>query len=148
MCLYETGRNALTAVLDLAAHEQDGPVGLPGICERTGLGLPCLEEIFRKLLDHGIVAMTSGTDCGYQLLQTPEELTAAEIILAVEDGGTGNALGCGTSPRRMPSRDFAQLAAETLWSGLDASLIGYLSTVTIRDMTGCTAAGPCRAWMH
>lgn len=148
MCLYEKGRDALTAVLDVAMHGQDGPVALRGICERTGLGAPCLEDIFRRLLDHGIVAMACGSDCGYLLLHSPEELTAAEIVLAVEDAGTGAAPGCDTGPRHKPSRDIAQRAAVGLWSGLDDCLIGYLSTVTIKELAGRNAVSPCRAWTH
>ena len=148
MCLYEKGRDALAAVLDVALHEQEGPVALPRICQRTGLDLAFLEDIFRKLLDHGIVATTCGPGCGYMLLQPAEDLTAAEVVLAVEDATLGGAPRCRKGTCRTPSHDAAQLAADDLWSGLDASLIGYLSTITIKDMACCNAARPCRARTH
>lgn len=148
MYLYEKGRAALTAVLDVALHEQEGPVDLPQVCQRTGLELAFLEDIFRKLLDHGIVATTCAPGCGYTLLQPAEDLTAAEVVLAVEATTLGGAPRCRNRACSLPTHDAARLAADDLWSGLDACLIGYLSTITIKEMACCGPARPCRARTH
>lgn len=49
MRLTTKGRYAVTAMLDLALHAQNGPVSLADISERQGISLSYLEQLFAKL---------------------------------------------------------------------------------------------------
>ena len=46
MRLTTKGRYAVTAVLDLALHQEDGPVSLAAISERQHISLSYLEQLF------------------------------------------------------------------------------------------------------
>ena len=55
MRLTTKGRYAVTAVLDLALHEDKGPVSLAAISERQQISLSYLEQLFAKLRRNDIV---------------------------------------------------------------------------------------------
>ena len=49
MRLTTKGRYAVTAMLDLALHSEQGPVSLADISARQGISLSYLEQLFAKL---------------------------------------------------------------------------------------------------
>lgn len=49
MRLTTKGRYAVTAMLDLALHADQGPVSLSDISNRQGISLSYLEQLFSKL---------------------------------------------------------------------------------------------------
>ncbi|MGB5297185.1 MAG: Rrf2 family transcriptional regulator, partial [Thiogranum sp.] len=58
MKLTSKGRYAVTAMLDLALHAENGPVTLAAISERQGISLSYLEQLFTRLRKHGLVSST------------------------------------------------------------------------------------------
>ena len=49
MRLTTKGRYAVTAMLDLALHKNQGPVSLADISQRQAISLSYLEQLFAKL---------------------------------------------------------------------------------------------------
>lgn len=60
MKLTSKGRYAVTAILDIALHSDDGPVSLSDISERQHISLSYLEQLFAKLRRHGLVKSVRG----------------------------------------------------------------------------------------
>ena len=60
MRLTAKGRYAVTAMLDLAVHENNGPISLAEISERQSISLSYLEQLFGKLRKSGLVASVRG----------------------------------------------------------------------------------------
>ena len=60
MRLTTRGRYAVTAVLDLALHAEDGPVTLADVAERQGISQAYLEQLFRRLKQDGLVIGARG----------------------------------------------------------------------------------------
>lgn len=60
MRLTTKGRYAVTAMLDLALHAQQGPVSLADISERQGISLSYLEQLFAKLRRGNLVTSVRG----------------------------------------------------------------------------------------
>ena len=56
MRLTSKGRYAVTAMLDVALHAEQGPVPLADISERQGISLSYLEQLFARLRKHGPVS--------------------------------------------------------------------------------------------
>lgn len=134
MCLFTKGRNAVIAVIDLALHEENGPVALPGLCQRTGLSLSYLESIFRKLRCYGIVLTIRGPHGGFLLARAIEELKVAEIISAM---GKSHATPAMDIKGKLPEpgrRQTAKGAAHDLWASVNNQLIDYLKTISIKDL--------------
>ena len=55
MKLTTKGRYAVTAVLDLSFHQDNGPVSLAEISERQNISLSYLEQLFARLRRNNIV---------------------------------------------------------------------------------------------
>ncbi|MFT5446082.1 MAG: Rrf2 family iron-sulfur cluster assembly transcriptional regulator, partial [Gammaproteobacteria bacterium] len=67
MKLTTRGRYAVTAMLDLALHQHEGPISLADIAERQGISLSYLEQIFSRLRRSELVSSTRGPGGGYRL---------------------------------------------------------------------------------
>jgi len=85
MRLTTKGRYAVTAVLDLALHQDKGPVSLAAISERQQISLSYLEQLFAKLRRNEIVCSTRGPGGGYKLKNSVDEVSVSDIILAVDE---------------------------------------------------------------
>ncbi len=85
MRLTTKGRFAVTAMIDLASRQGDGPVTLAGIAERQRISLSYLEQLFGKLRRHNLVSSVRGPGGGYRLARAMDEITVADIIIAVDE---------------------------------------------------------------
>ena len=79
---------AVRALLSPAPHQADWktsrPTSVKEIAERTGLPQPYLEQILLAVKGAGIVRSKRGIGGGYNLTRSPDEITVASIIAAVE----------------------------------------------------------------
>jgi Rrf2 family transcriptional regulator, iron-sulfur cluster assembly transcription factor len=78
------GDYAARALLSLALHGEDRPTSVKEIAERTSLPQPYLEQILLAVKGAGLVQSKRGVGGGYVLARSPEKITLAEIIAAVE----------------------------------------------------------------
>jgi Rrf2 family transcriptional regulator, iron-sulfur cluster assembly transcription factor len=132
MRLTTKGRFAVTAMIDLALREAHGPVTLAGISQRQHISLSYLEQLFGKLRRFDIVESTRGPGGGYTLARKPDQVTVADIIIAVDEpldatqcGGKGNCHG---------SEEHGRCMTHDLWSNLNQKMVEYLSSVSLADL--------------
>ena len=85
MRLTTKGRYAVTAILDLALHQHQGPVSLAAISERQHISLSYLEQLFAKLRRNDIVRSTRGPGGGYSLQRDTSEVSVSDVVLAVDE---------------------------------------------------------------
>lgn len=85
MRLTTKGRYAVTAMLDLALHAQNGPVSLADISERQGISLSYLEQLFAKLRRGSLVSSVRGPGGGYQLSRDMRSIQVVQVIDAVNE---------------------------------------------------------------
>ena len=85
MRLTTKGRFAVTAMIDLASRQTDGPVTLAGIADRQKISLSYLEQLFGKLRRHDLVSSVRGPGGGYRLARDMAQITVADIIIAVDE---------------------------------------------------------------
>ncbi len=85
MKLTTKGRYAVTAMLDLALHEDCGPVSLAAIAGRQELSVSYLEQLFVKLRRNGLVSSYRGPGGGYSLGKVADQVSVADIIEAVDE---------------------------------------------------------------
>ncbi|MCK4708936.1 MAG: Rrf2 family transcriptional regulator, partial [Gammaproteobacteria bacterium] len=85
MRLSTKGRYGVTAMMDLAIHDNAGPVTLADISQCQGISLSYLEQLFSKLRKHGLVDGVRGPGGGYKLARPADSITVAEIIMAVDE---------------------------------------------------------------
>ena len=129
MKLTTKGRYAVTAMLDLALHNDKGPVTLADIADRQGISLSYLEQLFSRLRKQQLVTSVRGPGGGYSLAGTAADIHIAEVITAVDEkvdatrcGGAGN---CHNNERCL---------THDLWSALSDRIYDYLSDITLQDL--------------
>ncbi|MDD2809881.1 Rrf2 family transcriptional regulator [Rhodoferax sp.] len=125
MRLSTKGRFAVTAMIDVALREKQGPVPLSDIAVRQQISLSYLEQMFSKLRQHQLVSSTRGPGGGYTLGLRADAITVADIIGAVEDA----------APKRGP-KDAAssQDMAQDLWDSMNAKVFDFMQSVTLRSL--------------
>ena len=84
MKISTKGRYALRMMVDLAQHEQNGPVSLRDIARRQQLSDKYLEQIVTPLARAGLVRSVRGAGGGYLLTRKPEEYSVGDILRPVE----------------------------------------------------------------
>jgi Rrf2 family iron-sulfur cluster assembly transcriptional regulator len=135
MRLTTKGRFAVTAMIDLALRQDKGPVALSAISQRQEISLSYLEQLFGKLRRHEIVESVRGPGGGYTLARRPEEVTVADIIIAVDEpldatqcGGKENCHGASDHEKG------TRCMTHDLWATLNEKMVEYLDSVSLRDL--------------
>jgi len=129
MRLTTKGRYAVTAMLDLAIHFEDGPTTLADISQRQCISLSYLEQLFAKLRRQGLVESTRGPGGGYRLSRNPMEIPVADVILAVDEkvettrcGGLANC------------QDDEQCLTHELWAELSQQIYQFLCGISLGNL--------------
>lgn len=85
MRLSTKGRYGVTSMMDLAIHDNAGPVTLADISQCQGISLSYLEQLFAKLRKAGLVEGVRGPGGGYKLSRPADQISIAEILTAVDE---------------------------------------------------------------
>lgn len=131
MRLTTKGRFAVTAMIDLAMRENSGPVALAAISARQQISLSYLEQLFGKLRRHQLVESTRGPGGGYSLGRRSDEITVADIIVAVDE--PIDATGCSGKDSCMGD-DSGRCMTHDLWASLNSKMIEFLDSVTLKKL--------------
>ncbi|MEQ1804314.1 MAG: Fe-S cluster assembly transcription factor [Burkholderiaceae bacterium] len=131
MRLTTKGRFAVTAMIDLALREHTGPVALAAISSRQQISLSYLEQLFGKLRRQQLVESTRGPGGGYSLGRKADEITVADIILAVDE--PLDATGCAGKENCMGD-DSGRCMTHDLWASLNEKMLEFLSSVSLRNL--------------
>ncbi len=84
MKLSTKSRYSLRAMLYLALNQRQGVVMAREIAERQNLPETYLEQLMLSLRKAGLVSAIRGAHGGYMLARKPEEITLAQIVVALE----------------------------------------------------------------
>jgi Rrf2 family iron-sulfur cluster assembly transcriptional regulator len=129
MRLTTKGRYAVTAMLDLALHYDDGPITLADISQRQGISLSYLEQLFSRLRKQGLVDSTRGPGGGYRLSRSSDDIAVADVITAVDEkvettrcGGLSNC------------QDEQQCLTHDLWTELSTQIHNFLSGISLGNL--------------
>ena len=129
MRLTTKGRFAVTAMIDLATREAEGPVTLAGIAERQRISLSYLEQLFGKLRRYKLVSSVRGPGGGYRLARDMNRITVAYIIVAVDE--PLDATQCGG---KQNCHDEHRCMTHDLWTNLNKRMYEYLDSVTLGNL--------------
>ncbi len=79
-------RYGLIAMFELAKNQGNGILQIKTIAERTGIPKYYLEQIFNRLVHHGLIKSVRGNKGGYQLATAPSQITLLQVIEILEGG--------------------------------------------------------------
>ncbi len=129
MKLTTKGRYAVTAMLDLALHDQSGPINLADISSRQGISLSYLEQLFARLRKQGLVISARGPGGGYQLGHQSEDISVVDVIRAVDE--TVDATRCGGSKNCQGDE---RCLTHDLWEELSQQITDFLGGISLADL--------------
>lgn len=134
MKISTKGQYALEALLDLHMNGVGGQESLKNIARRRGISEHYLEQIFGTLRKAGIVESIRGAQGGYRLARQPEEITAGQVIRALEGPlcpvkCVGNPSGEG---KRCPL--LGSCPTRPLWVRVTKEIDSIVDTVTLQDL--------------
>jgi len=130
MRLTTKGRFAVTAMIDLAMRQHNGPVTLAGISQRQKISLSYLEQLFGKLRRHELVESTRGPGGGYTLARPMRDVSVADIIFAVDE--PLDATSCGG--KENCHDDDGPCMTHELWANLNKKMLEFLDGVTLQEL--------------
>ena len=126
MRLSTKGRYGVTAMMDLAIHDNAGPVTLADISQCQGISLSYLEQLFAKLRKNILVEGVRGSGGGYRLSRPADQIIVAEIISPVDEQvdvtKCSNQGDCQNGERCL---------THDLWTELSDRLYTFLSGITL-----------------
>ncbi len=129
MRLTTKGRYAVTAMLDLAIHHDQGPVTLADIARRQGISLSYLEQLFARLRKRGLVRSSRGPGGGYRLGRAADEIAVVEVIGAVDE--SVDATRC----RGMENcQGDARCLTHDLWQDLSKQIHDFLGGIDLGQL--------------
>ena len=129
MRLSTKSRYAVTSLLDLVMHSDEGPVSLADISIRQGISLSYLEQLFAKMRRNKLVVSTRGPGGGYSLGGSPEQVCIADVINAVDEE-----MQVADKDIANGSPSYEPCLTEQLWEELSAEIENYLTTISLADM--------------
>ena len=129
MKLTSKGRYAVTAMLDVALHSENGPVPLADISERQEISLSYLEQLFAKLRKQQLVTSIRGPGGGYRLGRSADNIAIGEIIAAVNE--SIDATKCNG---KADCHGGEKCLTHNLWQDLSDRISKFLDSITLGEL--------------
>lgn len=133
MRLTTKGGFALTAMIDVALRERDGPVPLASISRRQHIARSSLELLFSKLRQHALIKATRGPGGGYTLTRRASEITVADILASV-DGQVPAGAEEESPADKQDAPDVGCYSTDALWASAKHHVMEFLGSVTLQSL--------------
>ncbi|HBK85644.1 MAG TPA: AsnC family transcriptional regulator [Firmicutes bacterium] len=134
MRLSTKGQYAVRAMLVLTMRQAEAPIALRRVAELEDISAQYLEQIFVDLRKAQLVTGVRGASGGYQLARPADQITAGDILRAVE--GPIAPVECVQKDHPEACRRANICITRELWMRLRDSMSAVLDTTTLADMAG------------
>jgi Rrf2 family iron-sulfur cluster assembly transcriptional regulator len=130
MKLSTRGRYGTRMMLDLAQHQDQGPVQIGDIAKRQDISVKYLEQLIIPLKKANFIKSVRGPRGGHMLAVSPENITVGEIVKILEGGidltdCIGNPEICDRSENCV-TRD--------IWAEATGAMYDKLNAITLAKM--------------
>jgi Rrf2 family cysteine metabolism transcriptional repressor len=122
----------LRAMSEFARNFGQGPMSLSEVARRQGISQPYLEQIAIELRRGGLLHSVRGAQGGYYLARSPGELTAGDVIRALE--GSILPVQCVADARCDPCALEDGCSARSIWEQVRDRLVETLDSITLADL--------------
>ena len=132
MKLTSKGRYAVMALVDLARFDSINPVSLRDISLRQGISLDYLEQIFSKLKKNQIVKSIRGTQGGYVLSKSPNDIKLKNILNAVDE--KVKTVQCKKDSKKGCNGQATKCITHDLWDELENHINSFFEKKSLEDL--------------
>ena len=130
MKLSTRSRYGTRILVDLARHNNQGPVQIGEISKRQDISVKYLEQLIRPLKQANLVESVRGPKGGHMLAKKPETITLGQIVRLFE--GQSDLVKCVSNPETCNMADDCQV--RLAWKDATRVLYEKLDSTTIADL--------------
>jgi Rrf2 family cysteine metabolism transcriptional repressor len=117
---------------EFARHYGQGPLSLSEVASSQGISQPYLEQIAIDLRRAGLLHSRRGAQGGYYLARAPEEITAGDVIRALE--GSILPVQCAAEQKCTPCSLQDGCSARGIWEQVRDRLVETLDSIALADL--------------
>lgn len=122
----------IVLLVQLANGGKQNSQNARSMAEATSLPLPVVSKILKSLAQGGLLTSQRGAKGGYALARRPEDVTVAEIIVALE--GPIALMECSAGPGHCDQETACPVRDP--WQRIHQSILEMLRRVTLRELVG------------
>ena len=130
MKLSTRSRYGARILVDLARHNNQGPVQIGEISKRQDISVKYLEQLIRPLKQASMVNSVRGPKGGHMLAKKPEDISLGQIVRLFE--GQTELVECISNPEFCNMSDDCQV--RLAWKEATRVLYEKLDSTTIADL--------------
>lgn len=131
MKISTKGRYGLKAMVDLAVNSVNDSVTLKSISQRQNISEGYLEQIFSSLRKEGLVKGRKGSQGGYVLAKSMNEITVGNILRALE----GELVVVERDDAEIVNEDkLDNCIRNNVWDRLNKSINDIVDSITLEDL--------------
>jgi FeS assembly SUF system regulator len=119
-----------TVVLAHLAHDEAELASASEVAAATGLGLPTVSKLLKSLGKAGLVNSTRGSQGGYQLSRNAREISAADVIDALE--GPVSITECSAGDSNCDYESVCSVGGA--WQRINVAIRRSLNEVSLADL--------------
>ena len=127
-----------TVLLAHLAASQSAVCSAAEVAAATGIAMPTVSKLFKSLARSGLVNSTRGSNGGYQLSRDPAEISAADIIDALE--GPVSITECSASDSQCEHEGVCSVGGA--WQRVNVAIRGALDDVSLSDLIRTNSPTP------
>ena len=130
MKLSTRSRYGARILVDLARHNDQGPIQIGEISKRQDISVKYLEQLIRPLKQASMVTSVRGPKGGHLLAKNPKNITLGQIVRLFE--GQTELVECISNPEQCNMSDDCQV--RLAWKEATRVLYEKLDSTTISDL--------------
>jgi Rrf2 family protein len=130
MKISTKGRYGLRVLLDIAAHQDHGPVILRDIAKRQDISEKYLWQVINPMKGAGFVTAARGSKGGYTLAKGAEEITLLDVVTVLE--GPVCVVDCVDDPAGC-ERSMACVSRD-VWKRVEDSIRATMAGITLKEL--------------
>ena len=130
MKLSTRSRYGTRILVDLARHNDQGPIQIGEISKRQDISVKYLEQIIRPLKKADLVSSVRGPKGGHVLARKPEKITLGQIVRLLE--GQSEPVECISEPEKCPMSE--DCLVRLAWQEATRAFYEKLDTITIANL--------------
>lgn len=119
-----------TVLLAHLAANRDNVCSAADVAAATGIALPTVSKLLKSLAKSGLVTSTRGANGGYELARSPREISAADVIDALE--GPVSITECSSIDSLCEHEGVCSVGGA--WQRINVAIRRALNDVTLSDL--------------
>lgn len=130
MKISTKGRYGLRVLLDIASHQDNGPVILRDIAERQNISEKYLWQVINPIKAAGFLNSVRGAKGGYVLAQGAEAITLLDVVTVLE--GPIHVVDCVDDPKSC-ERSTACVTRD-VWKRVEDAVKTTMAGITLKEL--------------